>query len=226
VKCCPTIGSRRRGTARLTLCVRPIQPGSDLADKYRNFSALAARKREGTRFRVVMKDRDSDFLIAAPHGGRAEPHTSSIAKAIAGTHHSVYVLEALVGRLHITSSHFDEPCAVALARRHSKVLTVHGCQNDRSPTIDVFVGGLDRALRDAVIEQLQNKGFTAAIDTRTTGRSQANLCNKSHSRAGVQLEITRRLRNRLCDQQMGLKSVQLRAFARAIRQALRKSETS
>src|SRR5205823_10393119 len=78
-----------------------------------------------------------------------------------------------------------------------QVVTVHGCDNRKSRTIDVFVGGLDTDLRDAVIARLQRAGFAAAIDTRTPGRLPGNICNKGHSGAGIQLEIPRRLRNRL-----------------------------
>ena len=167
-----------------------------MADDYSNFSALAARKQEGTHFKVRTRRRNSDFLVAAPHGGCTEPHTSRIAMAVAGDRHSLYIFDALAKGLHITSSRFDEPRGVQLARDHSKVLTVHGCQDGRSSTVNVFVGGLDIALRDDVIEQLQAAGFTATIDRRTAGSARRNLCNGGRSGAGVQLEITRRLRNR------------------------------
>jgi len=189
-----------------------------MADKYLTFSELAKKKREGTHWRVVSRDRPSTILIAAPHGGRAEPHTATIAKAIAGTRHSLYAFEALTTRLHITSQRFKEPRAIGQARRHSKVLTIHGCDNRRSDSIDVFVGGLDVGLRDAVIAELEKAGFTAAIDTRTPGRAQGNICNGGRSGAGVQLEITRRLRNGLCPPGAG--KARLRTFAKAVRRAL------
>jgi Poly-gamma-glutamate hydrolase len=43
-----------------------------MADKYRTFSELLKKTREGTHWRVVSKDRASGILVAAPHGGRAE----------------------------------------------------------------------------------------------------------------------------------------------------------
>lgn len=190
-----------------------------MADRYSSFHQLAKAKQEGVHWRVSCSDRDSEILIAAPHGGRAEPHTGAIAKAIAGSKHSLYVFEALAPGLHITSHRFTEPRALTQARAHATVVTVHGCDNDRSPSTDVFVGGLGRELRDGVIAQLRKAGFSAAVDTYTPGRAQDNLCNLGSSAGGVQLEITRRLRNRLCvgDAPDG----RLQAFARSIRRALK-----
>jgi phage replication-related protein YjqB (UPF0714/DUF867 family) len=189
-----------------------------MADKYRTFAELLKKTREGTHWRVVSKDRASGILVAAPHGGRAEPYTAAVAKAIAGTSHSLYIFETRVPGLHITSHRFKEHRAVDQASRHSKVLTVHGCDNNRSKSVDVYVGGLDLHLRDRVIAELQRSDFSAAVDTWTPGRAQGNICNSGSSRCGVQLEITRRLRNRLGIQDGG--KARRRAFAKAIRRAL------
>jgi len=168
-----------------------------MADRYGTFAELAKKTREGTHWRVVSRDRDPTILVAAPHGGRAEPHTARIARAIAGTLHSLYVFEALSPGLHVTSHRFKEPRAVAQALRHSKVVTVHGCDDQRSSSLDVFVGGLDLGLRDAVIAELQRVGFEVAIDRWTPGKAQGNICNGGTAGVGVQLELSRRLRNRL-----------------------------
>lgn len=153
-----------------------------MADLYSSFHQLAKAKQEGVHWRVRRRDRDSGILIAAPHGGRAEPHTAAIATAIAGSKHSLYVFETLVPGLHVTSHRFNEPRGIAHAHAHSKVVTVHGCRNDRSDSIDVFVGGLDASLRDGVISQLQRAGFSVSVDTQTPGRARSNLCNLGNSR--------------------------------------------
>jgi phage replication-related protein YjqB (UPF0714/DUF867 family) len=194
-----------------------------MAGEYRSFSELAKKKREGTHWRVVSRDRESSILVAAPHGGRAEPHTSGIAKTIAGAGHSLYVFEALAAGLHITSHRFNEPRAIELARRHTKVLTVHGCDNTRSGSVDIFVGGLDSLLRNVVIAELRSAGFEAAIDKWTPGRAQSNICNAGTSASGVQLEITRRLRNRLGSKTGG--QALRRKFAKAVRRALKNRRT-
>lgn len=188
-----------------------------MADQFSTFSELAKKKLEGIHWRVHLRDRQSRFLVAAPHGGRAEPHTARIARAIAGRSHSLYVFETLSPGLHITSHRFKEPRVVDQALRHSKVLTVHGCNNQRSTSIDIFVGGLDSTLRDGVIRELRQAGFAAAVDTWTPGRAQGNICNGGASGAGVQLEINRRLRNRLGSQQG---AALRRRFSRAVRRAL------
>ena len=122
-----------------------------MADRFKTFAELARHTRDGVHWRVTARQRQSRILVAAPHAGRAEPHTGTIAKAVAGATHSLYLFETLGAGLHVTSHRFQEPRGMAQARRHSRVLTIHGCDNERSTSIDVFVGGLDVGLRDAVI---------------------------------------------------------------------------
>lgn len=191
-----------------------------MADKYASFSALARNTREDIDWRVVLHDRSSSLLVAAPHGGRAEPHTSAIARSVAGDRHGLYLFETLVPGLHITSHRFKEPRAVAQASRYFKVLTIHGCDNHRSKSVDVFVGGLDKTARNAVITELQRAGFNAAIDNFTKGWAHGNICNLGFSGAGVQLEISRRLRNRLGGALAD--KAKRRRFAGAVRRAFQK----
>lgn len=172
---------------------------------------------ERAHCRVVSVDRLSPILIAAPHGGQTEPHTAKIAKAIAATTHSLYVLEARAPHLHLTSHLFNEPCAISQAARHSTVLTIHGCNDRRSRSVDIFVGGLDVILRDVAIAELRRIGFGAAVDRWTPGTAPENICNRGSSRAGVQLEISRRLRNRLS---AAANSRLLSSFAHGVQKAI------
>ena len=188
-----------------------------MADKFKTFAELARHARDGVHWRVTSRQRPSRILVAAPHAGRAEPHTGTIAKAVAGATHSLYLFETLSAGLHVTSHRFQEPRGIAQARQHSRVLTVHGCDNERSTSIDVFVGGLDVGLRDAVILELRQAGFDVALDRRTPGKATTNICNLGSSGAGVQLEISRRLRNRLGKDKNGKL---LRKFARSVRCAV------
>jgi phage replication-related protein YjqB (UPF0714/DUF867 family) len=185
-----------------------------MADRFKTFAELAENKREGVHWRVTSHDRQSSTLVAAPHAGRAEPHTGKIAKAIAGAAHSIYLFETLSPSLHVTSHRFDEPRAAAQACRHSRVVTIHGCDNARSASADVFVGGLDIDLRDAIIAELRKAGFGVAVDRWTAGKAISNLCNRGTSSAGAQLEISRRLRNRLGSPEH---ASLLRKFARTVR---------
>lgn len=194
------------------------QRSSRMRDKFSSFAAMSKKTREGQHWKKISVDRGSKILVAAPHAGKAEPHTGTIARAIAGKTHSSYHFETLVPRLHLTSHNFDEPTAIELTTRHAKVLTVHGCRN-RSTKIDVHVGGSDRALRDAVISELTKAGFPSAVDTsKTSGIHWRNICNRGVSGSGVQLEICDRLRKQI-GRLAGRK--RLRAFANAVNLAIR-----
>ena len=194
-----------------------------MADQFKTFAELAQKTRENRDWRVISCDRQSSTLVAAPHAGRAEPHTGKIAKAIAGTTHSLYVFETLKSGLHITSHKFDEPRAVAQASRHSRVVTIHGCNNMRSATADVFVGGLDIALRDGVICELREVGFVVLVDRWTRGTACDNICNRGSSGCGVQLEVSRRLRNHLGN----VHNTTLRdSFSTAIQRAIKAAQSA
>lgn len=188
-----------------------------MRDRYRTFAELRNSTREGTDWRVISHQRASNILIAAPHGGRSEPLTGTLARAIAGRRYSLYIFETLVPGLHVTSHRFTEPTAINQARRHAKVVTVHGCDNRRSAATDVFVGGLDTDMRDRVIAELAAVGFQTTIDTYTPGRERANICNGGMSGCGVQLEVTRRLRTSLANRG---NFNDRRRFAAAVRRAL------
>jgi len=188
-----------------------------MADRFNTFTELASKRREGIHWRVSSEDCPSSTLVAAPHAGRAEPHTGKIARAVAGESHSIYLFETLTPGLHVTSHRFDEPRAVSQACRHVRVVTIHGCDNSRSASSDVFVGGLDANLRDAILAELWKKGFGVSVDHWTPARAAGNLCNRGSSGAGVQLEISRRLRNRLGSPG---KAALLRKFAKAVQAAI------
>jgi len=165
-------------------------------DKYARFQELADNELQGRDFRVLIEIRPSSLAVIAPHGGGIEPGTSEIVKAIAGTELSWYCFEGLKrrknGDLHITSTKYDEPRCVRLVARSQIILAVHGCDK-RSPV--VYVGGRHRQLRTELLRALQDMGFDTREDsTHHSGMSRDNLCNKGGSRQGVQLEISRGLR--------------------------------
>jgi phage replication-related protein YjqB (UPF0714/DUF867 family) len=160
--------------------------------------------------------------MIAPHGGRIEPGTSEIAATIAGDTQSFYAFEALRPGLHITSARFDEPQALALVGEAQKVVAIHGRADNGDP-LTVGVGGLDMALRDEIVAALRAVGFAAAIVTqgRLAGRDLANICNRSATGAGVQLELPRTLRTQLTTE-----PIRLGAFCDAVRRAAVASEES
>ena len=78
-----------------------------LASWYKSFSELCRSEREGVSYQRKVANRQSRFAIIAPHGGRIEPGTSEITKAIAGTQFSYYTFDGIRQEgnelLHITS---------------------------------------------------------------------------------------------------------------------------
>jgi phage replication-related protein YjqB (UPF0714/DUF867 family) len=171
-----------------------------MADKYANFAALARAEREGIDFRVRIKDRNSRVTIIAPHGGGIEPGSSQVAEAMAGEDYNFCCFEALKPsgnrELHITSTKFDEPRCVALVEKAEHVVAVHGYASAQRL---VYMGGLDHSLRGAIADALQQDGFKtdATTPARLAGTSPHNICNRGKRNAGVQLELSRSLRDEL-----------------------------
>ncbi len=169
-------------------------------DKYANFEALRKREREGVDFRRCVRDRNVSVAVIAPHGGHIEPKTSKIAAAIAGETLNLYCFEGTKSNdnetLHITSNNFDEPLCVDLIAKSDVVVAVHGL-GGKGET--VHVGGLNSELRDAVRRSLEQAGFRAVVDKSGdhAGIRRDNICNRGRSKQGVQLEITKGLRDRL-----------------------------
>ena len=189
-------------------------------DRYRSYAELRENEREDIDFRIFVIDRAASVAVIAPHGGKIEPGTSEIARAIAGTSYSLYCFEGLRRRphrdLHITSTNFDEPRCQELIKTHDFIVSVHGMSGDHEA---IDVGGRDIELRDGICQELDQAGFAIAIVT--TGAhaaiNEANVCNRGRRRSGAQLEITRSLRDTLTRDS---KNLRLLLFADAVRRAL------
>ena len=188
-----------------------------MVDRYRTFDDLAANERLGIDYRIRIEDRGTPFVILAPHGGWIEPDTSEIAEAIAGTELSFYAFEALKngrhGDFHITSHRFDEPKALDLVGKSRTAVAIHGRRNQGEET--VWLGGRAAPVRDAIQSSLQDAGFAAELDETLPGLDPANICNRTLSGAGVQLELPRSLRRRLVRE-----ADALQAFCKAIQRAI------
>lgn len=195
-----------------------------MADRYDSFVTLAANEIEGVDYRIHVDERASPFAIVAPHGGLIEPGTSEIAAAIAADRFSLYCFEGLTkvdGRsLHITSTRFDEPRALALVSAAEVAIGVHG-RKDQGDEASIWVGGLHENLRDAICEALASAGFKAkpvGDGHRLAGRDPANICNRGRCGAGVQLELPRALRLAL-DHEVSSRA----ALAATVRNALERA---
>lgn len=136
--------------------------------------------------------------MIAPHGGGIEPGTSELAEAIAGVGLSFYVFEGIKEEgnriLHITSSRFDEPEGVALVAASPRVVAVHG--EEESQDCAVFLGGLDKGLGAEIRASLEAAGFGVRTHKNPDmqGLHKNNICNRGQSAQGVQLELSRSLR--------------------------------
>jgi phage replication-related protein YjqB (UPF0714/DUF867 family) len=185
---------------------------------YTNFRELADHEVEGQDYRIRIELRNPHVLIMAPHGGKIEPTTEVIAEAIAGTAYSFYSLEGLKADgnsvLHIESHLFDEPRALEAVEKADIVITVHG-QIDQNNKF-VMVGGLHESLRSEIKQQLEAVGFPTRPPTEgLTGTDLMNICNRGKWKQGVQLEISRKVRDLL-----RTNSELLQVFAEAVRKAI------
>jgi len=171
-----------------------------MTDKYSSFSELSRNRFEGTDYKICHQQRDTEIVFVAPHGGKIEPGTSEITKALAGEKFSYYSFEGTQltnnCELHITSTNFDEPLCSELIKKSETVISIHGKAGNEGR---VFLGGLNTSLKDRIRKALINTGFNASDETKThlMARSINNICNKGVTRKGVQLELHKDLRIRL-----------------------------
>ena len=188
-----------------------------MADRYHKFADLAAAMQAEVDYRIRHEDRGSPVVILAPHGGTIEPKTAEIAEAIAGTDLSFYAFEALKpgahGDFHITSHRFDEPKALELVARSFTAVAIHGRKDDGTDA--VWLGGRAAVLRDSIGAALRDAGFEATPNETLPGIHEQNICNRTGSGEGVQLELPRSLRHRLADNRG-----ELQKFSMAVRSAI------
>jgi phage replication-related protein YjqB (UPF0714/DUF867 family) len=191
----------------------------DEMTSYMSFEDLADHEVEGQDYRIKVELRDPRVLIMAPHGGKIEPTTAEIAEAIAGMDYSFYAFEGIKADgnnvLHIESHLFDEFCALQTVEKADIVVTVHGQIDQRDEF--VMVGGLNDGLRSEIERQLEAAGFKTRPPTEgLLGTDRMNICNRGKLRQGVQLEVSRKVRDVLRTNQD-----QLQTFASAVRKGIR-----
>ena len=163
---------------------------------------MARHEVEGTDFVIERCVRSPEVLILAIHGGPIERHTDLVARGIAGEEHSLYVL---IGKrefgnkdhLHIRSEVYREPRVEEMLETATAVISIHGESNTTESYL--MLGGRDEALRDRIGASLKKAGFKIAdAKDGLRGLDPNNICNRGGSgRAGVQFEISKRLRDAL-----------------------------
>lgn len=191
-------------------------------DRYRNFDELAASE-DASAFRIDAKNRNSSICVLAPHGGKIEPGTSDLARAVAGSHLSYYLFGGRKPKdnrdLHVTSSNFNEPQAIAIVESSDVALAMHGCEGDDEV---IYLGGRHEKLAANIAKALSNRGFSVGTHKNPAlqGTAEKNICNRAKLGMGVQFEITRALRVRLTDKTGQSTTPSLDDFVDAINEGL------
>jgi len=163
--------------------------------KYKNYGQLSENERRGKDYRIHLRRGESGIAVMAPHGGGIEPGTTEIADALAGKEHSFYSFDGVkkLGNwnLHITSRQFDEPVGIDIAKKSQTIVTVHGCKENEKI---IYIGGRDTHLKEKIMKEIRLAGFEVKESSRFPGISEFNICNRSRTCKGVQLEISMGLR--------------------------------
>jgi phage replication-related protein YjqB (UPF0714/DUF867 family) len=197
-------------------------------ETYRQYNALRQTYRPGEDYVVLTREgADTRLAVMAPHGGGIEPGTVDIADAIAGNDFTFYAFKGIRRSgnrvLHLASDDFDEPEGVAVAEKARVVVTVHGCRGSEPA---VLIGGRHEPLKEAILGVLSRAGFRAAISGQTglRGASRENICNRFAPGGGVQMELTRGLREAMFDhlenRPLKVKTALFYRFVSAVRQPL------
>lgn len=169
-------------------------------DKYANYEDLKQHEREGEDYVVIFREAGSGIAVFTPHGGGIEPGTVEIADGVAGAEHNFYAFKGIKKKgnavLHVTSNRFDEPEGVRIAKNADIVVSIHGCHENGET---VYIGGKNQDLKMKIMHILNKAGFHAEISTKPglRGRHPENICNLCRTGEGVQLEISRGLREKM-----------------------------
>jgi phage replication-related protein YjqB (UPF0714/DUF867 family) len=189
-----------------------------MTDEYSNFRELSRSEKEGADYRIEYRDRGSRILVMAIHGGKIERGTTEIAYLIAGADYSFYSFMGVKSRgnknLHIVSQLFDEPRGKALVESAEIAVSIHGYNDSNSEF--VMLGGLHEEIIQALNAELIEAGYDVRFpNSGLAGVSAGNICNQSRGGKGVQVEISRKLRERFIDQ-----TASAQAFADKVREVL------
>lgn len=170
--------------------------------KYSNFGELRRNETEDEDYTIAYRQVDSKIAVIAPHGGGIEPGTVDIADATAGCDHTFYAFKGLkkTGNylLHINSNAFDEALGLKAAQNARIAVTIHGSHDQMEI---VHIGGRNQDLKQEILNALRSAGFNATLCEipGLRGSKPENICNRCTSGQGVQLEISRGLREKLFD---------------------------
>jgi phage replication-related protein YjqB (UPF0714/DUF867 family) len=169
-----------------------------LADQFNNFNELKNHYRAGTDYHIQTIWQSGLLVILGIHAGGIEMGSSELAKAIAGNEYSLYLFEGFTEtsqKLHITSTNFDEPSCIDMVRKHRTSLSLHGFA-DKGTDPKIFLGGKNLILAHQLLDVLNENGYSTKINTgKFAATDHVNICNRTSSGTGVQIELSARLRS-------------------------------
>jgi formylglycine-generating enzyme required for sulfatase activity/phage replication-related protein YjqB (UPF0714/DUF867 family) len=167
--------------------------------QYTTFTELTQGEAANQDYEIRSRVGTSDSIVLAIHGGNLQPGTTQIAAAVAGDLHSFYSFISLKPEvdqtLYLASTQFNEPMALDMVSNAQAVLSIDGCEGGSE---FIKVGGLDANRRELLRTELQEVGFTVSDDI-LRGTDPDNICNRGRDGQGVQVEISRGLRDRFLD---------------------------
>jgi phage replication-related protein YjqB (UPF0714/DUF867 family) len=165
-----------------------------MGDLYQSYGELAAGQIEGIDYQRLWRvSAVSTLLHMAIHGGGVEPGTTELADSAAADIHDFYTLDGFMpagsnDALHVTSTRYDEPQALTMARSATHIVSWHGAAGATAVT---YLGGLDFNLRDQIGQCLKDAGFTVQVATEElNGNDPTNIANRCSRGMGAQLELS------------------------------------
>jgi phage replication-related protein YjqB (UPF0714/DUF867 family) len=145
-----------------------------------------------------MKNMEKIFKygVIAIHGGEIEYGTSEIAKALSVKLEApVYINES---GPHITSTLFDNDEIQKIFKKCEIIISIHG-EKSKNESF-VVVGGLNTEYIRKIKKTLSEAWFIEKhYSHRLRGLDKNNVCNRGLSGKGIQLEVSRKLRNELLE---------------------------
>lgn len=172
-----------------------------MGDLYPDYASLAAAETEGVDYtRTAVTPTGAAYAAIAIHGGGIEAGSSEMAYEVSagGTGMAYYDFKGLKPSgnfdLHITSTNFDEPMAVALVTASTRTISFHGYTGVEGVAVTAL-GGLDEELGARIAYALRAAGFAVSdAPEEIAGDDPDNICNTNLRLAGVQLEMSQQQR--------------------------------
>ena len=170
------------------------------ADPYSTFEELSQNEVEGVDYKIIVKDQNSSISFFAVHGGKIEPGTSELIEEIGGKfnqYHFMGIKEINNFSLHITSSRFNEPRALDLAKKSKQCLSLHGYIGKGENAVCIGGGNLNLAQKVSAVLTQSELGFDVIYPCqRYPGLHPRNIVNLCEDK-GAQIEMSGEVRARI-----------------------------